>query len=123
MKRASSTAEQRIAALENIIRDTLWMARRYAHGRQSYAVGMYNDAARRAQHLNVQLQMTDGSIFALDGTRDGAGGAEMSALSPEEFAAAADGLNRVGITPHPDRFSPAGRKALDTLEQGGGERG
>jgi hypothetical protein len=39
--------------LEQIIRDTLWMARRYADGRQTYAVGMYNDAARIAINLGV----------------------------------------------------------------------
>jgi hypothetical protein len=46
---------RRLRALERIVADTLWMARRYADGRQSYATGMYNDAARwlsprRARH-------------------------------------------------------------------------
>jgi hypothetical protein len=31
-----------------IVRDIYWMARRYADGRQSYAVGMFNDAIRKA---------------------------------------------------------------------------
>jgi hypothetical protein len=31
-----------------IVRDIYWMARRYADGRQSYAVGMFNDAVRKA---------------------------------------------------------------------------
>jgi len=32
----------------SIVRDIFWMARRYADGRQSYAVGMFNDAIRKA---------------------------------------------------------------------------
>lgn len=86
---------QRERELEGIIRDTLWMARRYAHGRRSYAVGQYNDAARLARSLGVELNNSDGSIFAVDATRfDG-----MSGLSEEEFAEAVAGLNAVGITP------------------------
>lgn len=119
MKLTPTAAEQRIAALESIIRDTLWMARRYAHGRQSYAVGMYNDAARRAGVLNLRLDMTDGSMWALDGTRDGVGSAQMSGLNDLEFEAARKGLNAVGITPHPGRFTPAGRTALAETEGGG----
>jgi hypothetical protein len=72
----------RIAALESIIRDTLWMACRYAHGRQSYSVGMYNDAARRALALGVVAQGCE--TFAIDGSLT----REMSGLTPQEFATA-----------------------------------
>ena len=43
--------EERAARMEaqRVVRDTLWMAGRYADGRQTYAVGMYNDALKIAQ--------------------------------------------------------------------------
>lgn len=72
----------RIEALESIIRDTIWMACRYAHGRQSYAVGMYNDAARRAVELGVIEQGLE--TFVIDGSMS----AGMSGLTQQEFAAA-----------------------------------
>jgi hypothetical protein len=34
---------------QRVVRDTLWMAGRYADGRRSYAVGLYNDALAIAQ--------------------------------------------------------------------------
>lgn len=69
-------------ALMSIIRDTLWMACRYAHGRQSYAVGMYNEAARRAVALGAVEQGVE--TFALDGTLS----APLSGLTHQEFAMA-----------------------------------
>lgn len=39
--------------LESIIRNTLWMARRYADGRSTYAVSQYNSAARLAKELEI----------------------------------------------------------------------
>lgn len=73
--------EAREKELEKIIRETLWMACRYAHGRQSYAVGLYNDAARRAQHFGVvQDRIGDEPLFALDGSLN----LEMSGLSKAE---------------------------------------
>lgn len=116
----ASEARARVEALESIIRDTLWMARRYAHGRQSYAVSMYNDAARAAVRLEVPLDWPDGSPFAIDGGREGLGGPEMSGLSGSEFVVAVQDLNAKGVTPHPDRFSPAGRAALQKEEEGRG---
>jgi hypothetical protein len=66
--------------LRSIIRETLWMACRYAHGRNTYAVGMYNDAAREAQRLGCAVDNGNEPIFALDGDlRNG-----ISNLSPEE---------------------------------------
>ena len=74
----------RIDVLEDIVRATLWMACRYAHGRQSYAVGMYNAAARKAEELGIAADKPGEPIFALDRSMS----AEMSGLSMEEFARA-----------------------------------
>lgn len=91
----STTREQ---ALQAIIRDTLWMACRYAHGRQSYAVGMYNAAARDAVALGlVQPAALNGEpIFAIDGTLS----REMSGLTPEEFEAAWAGWSSPSAAPN-----------------------
>jgi hypothetical protein len=52
----------------NIVRDIHWMARRYADGRQSYAVGMFNDAVKRAYDGGwLQHTMTAEEPFARDG--------------------------------------------------------
>jgi hypothetical protein len=74
------------AALRKIIRDTLWMACRYAHGRQSYAVAMYNDAAREADKLGAleNRPAKHEPIFAIDGTLT----RELSGLTQAEFEAA-----------------------------------
>lgn len=71
---------RRLRALERIVADTLWMARRYADGRQSYATGMYNDAARLALSIDVLGTPPDGTWWAED-----AGGREFSRLSEEEW--------------------------------------
>jgi ABC-type xylose transport system permease subunit len=73
---------EEVTALRAIIRDTLWMACRYAHGRRSYAVGMYNEAARRAVKLGAVEQGVE--TFAIDGSLS----AEQSGLSQQEFAMA-----------------------------------
>lgn len=67
-------------ACESIIRDTLWMARRYADGRNTYAVSMYNRAARAAKTLGIieDKDMPDG-YWALDGS-----GPEYDGLTKEE---------------------------------------
>lgn len=67
--------------LERIIRDTLWMARRYADGRQSYATGMYNEAARLALKLDViPVDNCDGTWWAEDSM-----GIRFSSLSDDEW--------------------------------------
>lgn len=46
-----------------------WMARRYADGRQSYAVGMHNDHTRTLLALGAPLNPTgDGTLWAADGS-------------------------------------------------------
>ena len=48
----------------HVVRQTLWMARRYADGRNTYAVEMYNDAAKIAIDGGFALGEPDGTIFA-----------------------------------------------------------
>lgn len=67
-----------------VIRETLWMAQRYATGRQSYAVGKYNDAARLAVKIGAVEAKRDGVLWALDGGNT----AGLSGLTEAEFKAA-----------------------------------
>lgn len=46
---------QRIARLEYIVKETLWMARRYADGRRTYAPGMVNLAIQSAHELGLRI--------------------------------------------------------------------
>jgi hypothetical protein len=66
MNAAEKQREQQLIA---IIKQTMWMARRYADGRMTYAPGMYNDAAELAVELGV-LSVNDfghdAEIFAKD---------------------------------------------------------
>jgi hypothetical protein len=57
-------------ALEEIIRDIWWMARRYADGRSSYAPWQYNKAIRKAIELGVAFEPDMGDICARDGGCD-----------------------------------------------------
>lgn len=76
-----------------IIRNTLWMAQRYAHGHRSYAVGMYNDAARRAFEHKFVEPNRDHTGWALDGT----GRAEYASLDKEENAEALKNFNALAV--------------------------
>ena len=55
--------------LKSIIKDTLWMARRYADGRATYAVSMLNNAVHKLDKLGMSelLKADDGKRFADDG--------------------------------------------------------
>lgn len=55
------------AALQEVIQDIHWMARRYADGRMSYSTKMFNDAIRKAIDNGVELREVDGTSFARDG--------------------------------------------------------
>lgn len=58
------------AALIAAIRDIHWMARRYADGRRSYAVGMFNDATRKLLAIGAlksESNDADGTVWARDG--------------------------------------------------------
>lgn len=56
--------------LENIIKDTLWMARRYADGRRTYAVSMVNDAIDKCNELGIEIKedhtLINGNKYATD---------------------------------------------------------
>ena len=47
--------DDEIKDLRSIIRDTLWMARRYADGRQSYSVDMVNNSIDLAESLGIKI--------------------------------------------------------------------
>lgn len=97
-------ASDREKELEKIIKGTLWMACRYAHGRQSYAVGLYNDSARRAQHFGVvQDRVDDEPLFALDGSLN----REMSGLSQAEHDDALRRWRGRGAVPNFTRDLPS----------------
>ena len=69
-----------VERLRAVIRDTLWMAQRYTNGRQSYAVGMYNRAAKEALALGAVTVARDHVLWALDG----GGTADLSGLHPDD---------------------------------------
>ena len=84
--------------LRKIVRDTMWMACRYAHGRQSYAVAMYNGAARDARALGVldSRPASDEPVFAIDGSLT----PEMSGLTQAEFEEAWSGWHKGDAIPN-----------------------
>ena len=60
--------EQEVETLKNIVIDLQWMARRYANGRMSYAVGMLNDHTEVLLNLGLNLNpCAEKQIFARDG--------------------------------------------------------
>lgn len=66
--------EAKVKALEeerdearHVVKQTLWMAQRYANGRMTYAVEMFNDAARLAV---VGGYAPEGPMIAKDGMFD-----------------------------------------------------
>ena len=89
------------AQLRQIIRDTLWMACRYAHGRQSYAVGLYNEAARSAIALRA-VDPAKTELFAIDGSLS----PEMSGLAADEFRRAWHEWSSPEATPNHCRIRP-----------------
>jgi len=63
--------EKKCSQLEWIIQEIQWMARRYAHGRQTFAPSTYNEAIRLAQDLGMKFKPdNDGLIEAKDGGID-----------------------------------------------------
>lgn len=63
----AADAEVVVAALLQCAVDFQWQAKRYAHGRSTYAVGMTNDATALLLALGVHLSPTDGTVWAKDG--------------------------------------------------------
>lgn len=76
------------AALQKVIQDIHWMARRYADGRMSYSTKMFNDAIKKAMEYGVELRQTDGTLFARDGmgrAYDGLSDAEANEPQVEQW--------------------------------------
>ena len=63
-------------ALRHDLEEVMWMARRYADGRQTYAVNMYNEIALNCLRIGIKLNTCDGIVWARDG-----GGREFDGLS------------------------------------------
>lgn len=53
--------------LERIIGETLWMARRYADGRSTYAPGTVNKCIDLALELGIELDGPPEEMYAKDG--------------------------------------------------------
>ena len=53
--------------LKRIIEDTLWMAQRYADGRSTYAVGMFNNAVHALDGIGLGGLFKADKRFADDG--------------------------------------------------------
>lgn len=88
--------DSEVEQLRKIVRDTLWMACRYAHGRQSYAVAQYNAAARQAVALGLAPSIVSEPPFAIDGSLT----REMSGLTEAEFEQAWAGWYRDDAIPN-----------------------
>jgi hypothetical protein len=60
------------AVYKHVIQEIWWMARRYAHGRMTYAVEEFNSAIRLAQKKGMEFRPDpiDGLIEAKDGQFD-----------------------------------------------------
>lgn len=56
-----------IRDLEYIARETLWMARRYADGRCTYAPGLVNECIDLAIKLGIDLHGPPEELYASDG--------------------------------------------------------
>ena len=61
--------QEKCVKLEEIIRNTLWMARRYADQRSTYAPSVVNISIQEAQALDIDITQdsTIGGMFARDG--------------------------------------------------------
>jgi hypothetical protein len=69
-QRGEYDSKVKIANLEHIIRETLWMARRYAHKRQTFAPTTVNECIELALKMGVEIapDTVDGiELFADDG--------------------------------------------------------
>ncbi len=59
MTNKKMTYKQRNQILEKVIQDTFWMARRYAHGRKTYAPSMVRDAYHLLKNLGIEIKHDD----------------------------------------------------------------
>lgn len=53
------TKDERIRALEHVIQETFWMARRYAHGRQTYTPQHVRDAYQLLKRMGITIKHDD----------------------------------------------------------------
>lgn len=61
-------AKMRIKNLEHIVKDFHWMARRYVHGRSTYATSLFNEHTRDLLGMGIKLNATgDHTLWACDG--------------------------------------------------------
>ena len=80
-KQSKADLQRQYDELKQAFINIHWMARRYADGRRTYAVGMMNDATRLALAQGIELQKP---WFARDGS-----GREFDGLSDAEYQEAA----------------------------------
>lgn len=59
--------QERIKALEIVIQDTFWMARRYANGRKTYSPSMVRTAYHTLERLGIKIQHDDVILPPIDG--------------------------------------------------------
>jgi hypothetical protein len=68
---ASGTRVNKVKLLKQVIKDTFWMARRYAHGRRTYAPGMVREAYTvLKKHFPDCVPQHDVTISTTDGVVD-----------------------------------------------------
>ena len=84
--------EERARALERIVIDLHWCARRYCDGRTTYMTSLFNAHTKALLALGVLLNPTaDQRLFADDGM-----GAAYAELTPEDLAAEQAYVHRHG---------------------------
>jgi hypothetical protein len=69
MKRQLKELAEENEKLRRIAKDLQWMARRYANGRRTYAVGVCNDATKHLIEMGVEIKPdpVGDTIWAMDG--------------------------------------------------------
>ena len=53
------TKDQKIENLTRIIQNTFWMARRYAHGRHTYAPGIVRKSYYDLKNIGIEIKTDD----------------------------------------------------------------
>lgn len=59
MKETREQLEIKIDNLENVIQDIFWMARRYAHGRHTYAPSMVRGVYKIIKKYDINIKKDD----------------------------------------------------------------
>jgi hypothetical protein len=68
-ERGEYDSKVKLANLEYIVRETLWMARRYAHGRSTFAPTTVNECVDLAIKIGIKVEVDgiNGQTYADDG--------------------------------------------------------